>query len=91
MKKNIFLLLIVLLLVIVPFYIQENAEFAGADSQAEEAIIEMNPNYTPWFESIYEPASGEIETLLFSLQAALGAAFIGYYIGYKKGKSGNTR
>lgn len=91
MKKSIFLLLIVLLLVIIPFYLQENAEFTGADSQAEEAIIEMNPDYTPWFNSIYEPTSGEIETLLFSLQAALGAGFIGYYIGLKKGKSGTAK
>jgi cobalt/nickel transport protein len=36
---------------------------------------------------LYEPPSDEIESLLFALQAALGAGFIGYYIGYKRGKT----
>ena len=30
---------------------------------------------------IIEPASGEIASLLFALQAALGAGVIGYYLG----------
>ena len=34
-----------------------------------------------------EPPSGEIESLLFALQAAIGAGFIGYFIGYTRGKS----
>ena len=37
--------------------------------------------------SIWEPPSGEIESLLFALQAAIGAGFIGYFIGYTRGKS----
>lgn len=59
-------------------------EFGGADGQIEEVISEVNPNYTPWFESVWAPPSGEIESLLFSSQAALGAGFMGYYIGKKK-------
>ena len=39
------------------------------------------------FNSIWEPPSGEIESLLFALQAAIGAGFIGYFIGYIRGKN----
>jgi cobalt/nickel transport protein len=84
--KNAFLLLIVILLAVVPLFIQKNAEFAGADGQAEEVISEISPNYEPWFYAIWEPPSGEIESLLFSVQAAIGAIVIGYVIGF-----GNAR
>ncbi len=84
--KNILLLLAVILLLTVPLLILENAEFGGADGQAEEAITEINPDYEPWFSPLIEPASGEIESLLFSLQAAIGAGFIGYFYGFVKGK-----
>ena len=47
----------------------------------ENLIGEINPEYQPWFESLIEPASGEIASMLFALQAAIGAGFIGYYIG----------
>jgi cobalt/nickel transport protein len=45
----------------------------------------VKSDYKPWFSSIWEPPSGEIESLLFALKAALGAGFIGYYIGYVRG------
>ncbi|XPO23271.1 energy-coupling factor ABC transporter substrate-binding protein [Phosphitispora sp. TUW77] len=64
----------------------QGAEFGGADGQAEELITQINPDYQPWFSSIWEPPSGEIESLLFALQAALGTGFIGYYIGYVRGR-----
>ncbi len=40
-----------------------------------------------WFKSFFEPASGEIESLLFASQAALGAGVVGYAIGLYKGRS----
>ncbi|MEH7177879.1 energy-coupling factor ABC transporter substrate-binding protein [Neobacillus vireti] len=80
--KNGVLFLIVILLAIIPLIFLNGAEFGGADRQAEEAIIEVAPDYEPWFTAIWEPPSGEIESLLFSLQAALGAIIIGYVIGY---------
>jgi cobalt/nickel transport protein len=46
-----------------------------------------NPGYKPWFKSFFEPASGEIESLLFASQAALGAGVVGYAIGLYKGRS----
>ncbi len=66
-------------------------EWAGADDKAEEAITKIDPNYEPWFSPIWEPPSGEIESLLFSLQAAIGALIIGYVMGYYKAKRGHVR
>ncbi|MBW6409117.1 energy-coupling factor ABC transporter substrate-binding protein [Clostridium weizhouense] len=83
-KKNIILLLILsLFLVVAPLLFNKGDEFAGADDQAGDLITEMNEGYEPWFESLWEPPSGEIESLLFCSQAAIGAGFIGYFIGKK--------
>ncbi|MFT5750359.1 MAG: cobalt/nickel transport protein, partial [Ancylomarina sp.] len=59
---------------------------AGADGLAEDYITESQPNYVPWFSNIWEPPSAEIESLLFSLQAAIGTGVVAYVIGYYKGK-----
>lgn len=60
----------------------EKAEaFAGADGKAQEAIGTLAPDYVPWFAPLLEPAGGEVESLLFALQAALGAGVIGYWLG----------
>ena len=84
---NIILILIVIGLAVIPFFTAKGAEFAGADGKAEEAIGEIAPGYTPWFSSLWVPPSGEIESLLFALQAAIGAGVIGYGLGYIKGKN----
>lgn len=85
-KTNILLLLLVVALTIFPLLVNSGAEYGGADGQAESEITKINPNYKPWFSSPYEPPSGEIESLLFSAQAALGAGVIGYILGLQKGK-----
>lgn len=77
----------VVILAIAPLVLIKDAEFAGADGQAGEAITESHPDYKPWFQPLFEPASGEIESLLFATQAALGAGVIGYIIGLSKGRS----
>ena len=81
-KITVILLLLVLAIIIIP----QITQFGGADGEAEAAIGEINPDYEPWFSSFYEPASGEIESLLFASQAALGAGIVGYYIGTTKTK-----
>jgi cobalt/nickel transport protein len=63
------------------------AEWGGADGEAEGVIAELTGGaYEPWFQPLWEPPSGEIESLLFSLQAALGAIVIGYFFGYYRGR-----
>lgn len=65
-----------------------DAEYGGADGQAEDVIAELtNGTYEPIAEPFWEPPSGEIESLLFGLQAAFGALVIGYFFGYNKGKN----
>jgi len=62
-------------------------EYAGSDGQGQEAIETLQPNYEAWFEPLVELPSSEIESLLFSSQAALGAGVIGYVIGLYRGRS----
>ncbi len=87
MKKfNWLLILAVILLAVLPLFIARGSEFGGADGEAEVAITEIQPDYSPWFSPLFEPPSGEIESLLFALQAVIGAGFIAYFFGYKKGQ-----
>ncbi len=88
MKKNLVLLAIVVIMCLIPFFLPVNkkAEFGGSDSQAEDAITASHPNYKPWFESFFEPASSEVESLLFTLQGSLGTGVICYILGYYRGK-----
>lgn len=67
------------------FIISPGAEFGGADGQGEDQISTIDPDYQPWFESIWSPP-GEIESLLFATQAAIGASIIGWFIGNEHGK-----
>lgn len=61
----------------------ENPEerFGGTDDKATSAIQEIDPNYKPWFEHFFEPASGEVESGLFAMQAAIGGVILGFAIG----------
>ena len=92
--QNLLLILGVIVLALIPLWIVEKpaagpdgeavAIFGGADDQAKNLIGEIRPDYVPWFEPLIEPASGEIASMLFALQAALGAGFIGYYLGVSR-------
>ncbi|HSQ33276.1 MAG TPA: energy-coupling factor ABC transporter substrate-binding protein [Peptostreptococcaceae bacterium] len=90
MSNNIVLVIIAILLIASPLIINKNAEYSGSDGKAEETITEIDPNYKPWFSSIYEPQSGEVESLLFAVQASLGTGIICYYLGYIKGKKNDS-
>lgn len=81
LKKNLILIALTLLLTAVPVIVLKNAEFAGADGMAEEAVMAIDPEYVPWFEPLIELPSGEVESLLFSLQAAIGAGVVGFILG----------
>ncbi len=88
-KQNLLLLLAALILGTLPLAMSfgPTAEFSGADGQAQALIDSDHPDYHPWFDAIWEPPSGEIESLLFSLQAALGAGLLGYYLGVRRTQS----
>ena len=80
-QKNTVLVILVILLAALPLWLLPGAEFGGADGQAEEAILELDPGYEPWFSPLLEPASGEVESMLFALQAAIGAGVVGFVLG----------
>ncbi len=84
--KNAILFLLVIILAVVPLFMIQDSEFGGADGEAEEMIGEVAPDYEPWFQALWEPPGGETESLLFALQAVIGAIIIGYAFGYSKAR-----
>ena len=80
------LIVLFALLTILPFFWIEHSEFPGADALAEEAILEIAPDTEPWFRPLWQPPGSETESLLFALQAAIGAGFIGYFFGWQRGR-----
>ncbi|MDR0805892.1 MAG: energy-coupling factor ABC transporter substrate-binding protein [Enterobacteriaceae bacterium] len=81
-NKTLILIVLIVGLFVAPFFVDHGGKFEGSDGQAEEQIMQNAQDYEPWFESLYEPASGEIESLLFTLQGCLGTAVIFYILGY---------
>ncbi len=79
--KNTLLSALLVLIIAVPLMFMGGHEFGGSDGQASETVSEIDPGYEPWFESIWEPPSGEIESLLFCVQAAIGAGIVGFALG----------
>ncbi|XGI84165.1 energy-coupling factor ABC transporter substrate-binding protein [Halorutilales archaeon Cl-col2-1] len=74
-----------LAVLVVGSFVMSSAAWGGADGQAQEGINQISPGYEPWFNPVWTPPSGEIESLLFSLQAAVGGLAIGYYLGRFRG------
>jgi len=74
------LLLGVVALVVLPL-IFVHGQFGGSDDAASKAVAQSQPGFKPWFEPVWKPPSSEIESLLFALQAAIGAGTIGYVLG----------
>jgi cobalt/nickel transport protein len=89
--QNLLMMIAVVVLVAIPLCMvrkpapgpdgKEVEIFLGADDQAKDVIGKLSPGYQPWFKPLMEPPSGEIGSLLFALQAAMGAGFIGYWYG----------
>ena len=87
--ENLILLILTIIILIAPMIIysglgEDQGYFGGSDDQGSDAVTETG--YKPWFESFWEPPSGEIESLLFAVQAAIGAIIIGYTFGYWRGQ-----
>lgn len=84
--KNLILIAIVIGLAALPLFMNRKAKFAGSDDQAAHAIAKLNTGYKPWFSPVWKPPGGEVESLLFALQAAIGAGIVGYGLGYLRGR-----
>ncbi|WP_295721976.1 energy-coupling factor ABC transporter substrate-binding protein [uncultured Methanobrevibacter sp.] len=90
--ENIILLVLVIIILVAPMIMynglgEDQGMFGGSDDKGVDVIGELDHSYKPWFESIWEPPSGEVESLLFAVQAAIGAIIIGYAFGYWRGQS----
>jgi len=83
---NLFLIFLICLLVVGALMLNPGSEFGGADGSAEEIITDVDPGYEPWFAPFWEPPGAETESLLFSLQAALGSGIFAYGLGYFAGQ-----
>ena len=70
----------VVLLVVVPLALV-HGKYGGTDDAGSAAVAAAVPGFKPWFHPIWTPPSPEIESLLFALQAAIGAGVIGYVLG----------
>jgi cobalt/nickel transport protein len=74
--------------------IKGNGDFAGSDTVGSETISEMmgvpldeiQPIVPQWV-----PPSGEIESALFALQAAIGGIMVGLVFGYWIGQKNGTK
>ena len=80
------LLLAAALLAALPLALIPDSDFAGADGAAEEVVQTLDPEYAPIAEPLLEPLGGETESLLFCLQAGIGAAVLGYGFGYLRAR-----
>lgn len=90
-KTNLILIMLVVVLAALPLFLLPNAEFGGADGEAEGVVEQVDPGFEAWFEPIMEPASGEVESLLFALQAAIGAGVIGFCVGRLTSNKGGKK
>ncbi len=65
-----------------------SGDFGGSDDAGGDAAADWD--YEPWtgdlFETIGFEMPGETESLLFAVQAAIGAFIIGYFVGVNSGK-----
>ncbi len=95
MKKNSWLVMLgiiaaLVLLFCISFWIgsgksgEDEEGFVGTDSVVVD--IKEKDGAEPRFEPIFEPGSGEIESGLFALQAALGAGVVGFVFGNLRGR-----
>ena len=94
-RKNVLLiaaaLIAVALLTLVPL-LTVKGSFGGSDDAAGKVVEQVDPNYKPIVsKTITERILGgelpeETESMLFALQAAIGAGIIGYGFGVLKTK-----
>jgi cobalt/nickel transport protein len=69
--------------------IMSNAEFAGSDTVGSSQIAELTGKSIEDYQPLiwqWVPPSGEIESALFAIQAAIGGILVGWVFGYWKGQ-----
>ena len=94
-KLVISLLIVVMLLAITPIFVLKDAEFGGSDDAGSVMIESIQEGYEPWFTPVLENAiggelPGEVESLFFCLQTAIGVGVLAFCMGrmYERKKLG---
>jgi cobalt/nickel transport protein len=87
---TIVVLVVVMALAIGALALRSGAEFGGADSGGQEAITELDPDYTPWYDGVWVQ-SENVNWLMFGVQGVVGAALffsaLGYFVGRARGRA----
>lgn len=83
LHKNLLLTMAVVALIATPIFMNKESSFIGTDDLASQAAARLGAKID---ESSDESPLAQHESLLFTLQGALGAGVIGYYFGYQSGK-----
>lgn len=94
MKRHtvtICLVLLAIAIAVFPMFLHFGGDsdepFAGTDDAAQTAVEQESPDYKPWAEPLIGELPPEVESGLFSLQAALGAGVLGYVLGNYRGRA----
>lgn len=85
MKRNWKWIIILTLLVITASMLPillNGLDLTGADDAAGESVALLDPGYQPWAKPLMDLSGGSSETLLFCLQAGIGAGILGLGFGY---------
>jgi cobalt/nickel transport protein len=92
--RNVLLALLALGIVIIPLYFIQGAEWGATDGRNTEAIQELQPDYEPWFQSLFRSSELGLERYMFGLQALLGSlvlsASLGWVVGRSRGRQGGS-
>lgn len=84
-KTNIILIVCVILIVVIPLAFVKG-EYGGSDDQGTAMVKKLDPSYKIWAHPLWTPPSGEIESLIFTVQGSLGTGVICYLLGNAHGK-----
>ena len=85
MKKNVKWIFILVILVAavtsLPLFLNHTG-LTGTDDVAGNSVAAMDPGYHPWAKPLLTFSGENTETLLFCLQAGIGAGVLGLGFGY---------
>lgn len=90
MKKEGKLVFVLLVLAVcitfIPLFALRGAEFGGSDDAGSVMVEEITGNYEPWAAPVLETMihgelPGEVESLFFCLQTAIGVSVIAFCMG----------
>ena len=77
--KHIVFALIICALIAYPLIFMQNSVSTASDDNGPSLMQEMG--YVPWVTYIWQPPSSDMENGLFAMQAAVGGAILGYFLG----------